>query len=182
MNRVKGDNKELKDQLKQQNDRINDLEEKYKDHEKRIVTRMLLCLTLIVETTTGDHKERIEFLEKKVNDSGTTFDYSRTIINNGVTIPNSGSQELEKELKYLAERVKGSQNSLDTIIKKRNEIVSTAPTVETADDEDDELRETLEQQLQQIKTRLSRVEDSNSTCLMNSEISYFLFRRTQGDI
>lgn len=50
-------------------------------------------------------------------------------------------------------------------------MLSTTQTVETADgNEDDELRESLENQLQGIKTRLSKVEDANGiSFLMPSE-------------
>lgn len=50
---------------------------------------------------------------------------------------------------------------MDDFLKRRSEVTSTSQTLET-NDEDDETRETLESQLQEIKTRLSRIEDSNS--------------------
>ena len=65
------------------------------------------------------------------------------------------------ELKHLFERIKSAESTMNNLIRKRGDGVSTAPTVETLDDEDDEIREGLENQIQGIKTRLSRVEDSN---------------------
>lgn len=50
---------------------------------------------------------------------------------------------------------------LNSLLRRRNDGVSTAQTVETLDDEEDEIRESLENQLQGIKTRLSKVEDAN---------------------
>jgi len=60
------------------------------------------------------------------------------------------------------QRVDDTQHTLDTFLKKKNEAASTSPTIETVEDDDDNTRENLENQLQEIKTRLSRVEDSNS--------------------
>lgn len=133
---------------------------------------MLLLLIILVEKTSDNHEERIESLEKLLENQKTTFDYSQTIINP----PSKGinrEKELENELRHLADRVKGAKNSLDSLLKKRNDGVSTAPTHETIGDDDDEDRESLENQLQAIKTRLSRVEDSNGMLLKSSNFSYF---------
>ena len=120
----------------------------------------------VVEKSNEDHEKRIDELEKKLHEAKTTFDYSQTIINQAPQVqaqPKGASreEEIEKELKYLTERLKGTESALDSLIKKRNDIISTAPTSETNEDEDEELRESLEQQLQTIKIRLSKVEDFN---------------------
>jgi hypothetical protein len=47
--RLKGDNKDLKDQLKAQNDRISDLENKFKDHDARIRKRKYYILVYILQ-------------------------------------------------------------------------------------------------------------------------------------
>ena len=76
------------------------------------------------------------------------------------------------ELKHLFERIKSTETTMNSLIRKRGDSESTAPTVETNNDEDDELREGLENQIQGIKTRLSRVEDSNGR---SSRSNIFLF-------
>jgi seryl-tRNA synthetase len=120
----------------------------------------------IVEKSSDAHEKRIDELEKKLHEAKTTFDYSQTIINQAPQVQahskgESREQEIEKELRYLTERLKGTESALDSFIKKRNDIISTAPTSETHEDEDEELRESLEHQLQTIKIRLSKVEDFN---------------------
>lgn len=93
----------------------------------------------------------------------TTYNYTQNVVaapSKDLPAPNK-SQELENELKHLNDRLKGTEKALNSLVRKRNDGASTAPTTETLDDEDDEVRESLENQLQGIKTRLSRVEDNN---------------------
>ena len=123
---------------------------------------LILSIFNIVENTAENHEKRIKDLEARADAGGTTYDYSQTIVNGEKTQGISRNKELENELKHLEARVDDTQKALDTLLKKRNDIGSTAQTIETHEDDDDDTRETLENQLQAIKTRLSRVEDSNS--------------------
>lgn len=74
----------------------------------------------------------------------------------------------------MNDRLKGTEKALNNLVRKRNDGASTAPTTETLDDEDDEVRESLENQLQGIKTRLSRVEDGNGKFQKTTAFEYFV--------
>lgn len=114
-----------------------------------------------MEDTSENHEGRIKELEEKVGNTKTHFDYSKTVIKNGDDRPKS--QELESELKHLMSRVDNTEQKLENLLKRKNDMGSTIPTSETLENDDEEdTRESLENQLQLIKTRLSRVEDSNS--------------------
>lgn len=125
----------------------------------RNVTYLILII-FIVENTSEKHENRIAELEKKLAETNTTFDYRKTVINSGGKSV-SKSEELANELKHLSDRVEKTKGSLDTLVRKRNDGVSTAQTTETIEDNEEETPESLENQLQAIKTRLSRVEDTN---------------------
>ena len=118
-------------------------------------------MSSLVENTSGDHEKRIKDLEQRVEAGGnTTYDYSQTIVHGAKDKVKNA--ELENELKHLAERVNETQKAVEALLKRRNDIGSTTQTLETHEEDEDDTRETLENQLQAIKTRLSRVEDSNS--------------------
>ena len=76
------------------------------------------------------------------------------------------------ELKHLFVRINSAEITMNSLIRKCGDGANLAPIVETKDDKDDELREGLENQIQGIKTRLSRVEDSNGR---SSRSNIFLF-------
>lgn len=137
-----------------------------------------IIIIFIVENTSEKHEGRIAELEKKLAEVNTTFDYRKTVINSGGKSL-SKSEELANELKHLSDRVEKTKGSLDTLVKRRNEGVSTAQTTETVEDDDEETSESLENQLQAIKTRLSRVEDTNSkSWLILNFIENLNYRRT----
>lgn len=115
-----------------------------------------------MEDNSDDHEKRIKELEEKLENSKTHYDYSQTVVNNNGEQRPVG-KELENELKHLLSRVDNTEKNLEKLLKKKSDFNSTVPTSETIDNDDEEdTRESLENQLQLIKTRLSRVEDSNS--------------------
>lgn len=61
----------------------------------------------------------------------------------------------------MNDRLGLTQDKLNSLISRRGENGLTAPTLETLEEDDDDLREGLENQLQGIKTRLTKVEDAN---------------------
>ncbi|CAI2384200.1 unnamed protein product [Moneuplotes crassus] len=149
---TKNQNKDLLEKLNSQNDKIENLENNLKDHEDRIKQ---------LEDKSDDHENRIKELEEKLENSKTHYDYSQTVVNNGKQRP--VGEELENELKHLLSRVDNTEKNLEKLLKKKSDFNSTVPTSETIDNDDEEdTRESLENQLQLIKTRLSRVEDSNN--------------------
>lgn len=120
------------------------------------------------------HSSKIAGLEKQIADAKPAADRSHNVVNvtQQITNDRDPNKEIEMELKHLFERIKSAETTMNSLIRKRGDGASTAPTVETNDDEDDELREGLENQIQGIKTRLSRVEDSNGR---SSRSNIFLF-------
>ncbi|CAI2384346.1 unnamed protein product [Moneuplotes crassus] len=144
--------KDLRDKLDSQNEKIEGLENNLKDHADRIKT---------LEEKSDNHEKRIKELEDKLENSNTHFDYSQTVVNKGEQ--RAIDRELENELKHLLSRVDNTEKNVEKLLKKKNDVGSTIPTTETLEnDDEDDTRESLENQLQLIKTRLSRVEDSNN--------------------
>lgn len=116
------------------------------------VTYNLLTF-LIVEHTSNEHEERIADLEKQLAESSGS----------PKKMTSHPNKELESELKHLNDRLNKTHGSLETLVRKRDDVLTTAQSIDTIEGGDDEeTRELLENQLQGIVTRLSRVEDNNS--------------------
>jgi chromosome segregation ATPase len=112
---------------------------------------------LIVEHTAGEHEERITDLERQLAESSGSPQKTTT------QIKSPANKELENELKHLSDRLNQTHGSLETLVKKRDDVLTTAQSIDTIEGGDDEeSRELLENQLHGIVTRLSRVEDNNS--------------------
>jgi uncharacterized coiled-coil DUF342 family protein len=128
-----------------------------------------------VQQQLDQHSAKIAGLEKQVADAKPAPSHAHNVVNvtQQVTDGRDPNKELEMELKHLFDRIKSAETTMNGLIRKRGDGASTAPTVETNDDEDDEVREGLENQIQGIKTRLSRVEDSNgNTCCKHQSLQF----------
>lgn len=136
----------------------------------------------IVKQQVDSHSDKLAELERKLADTKITYDYSQNNVVNAPAQPaadgRDAGKEIQNELKHLSDRLKSTQDTLAGLLRKRGDGISTAPTVETHEDDDDEVREGLEHQLQGIKTRLSRVEDSNGTLAYEFFVPVRKFRTT----
>jgi hypothetical protein len=113
--------------------------------------------SLIVEHTSNDHEERIAYLERQLGESSGNSQIITTHINISIY------KELENELKYLSKRLIIINGSADTLVKQRDDVLTTTQTTDTIEGEDyEDTRELLENQLLIIITRLSKVEDNTS--------------------
>lgn len=142
------------------NKRLSELEAKMRNYDK--MAAELKNLRDLHEKV-NDHEERIERIEKS-GGGGSGKDTGDNLIDR--------IKELEFELKQLAERIKDLQEKLNSLLDTKDKYVSSGGDPDD-DNEDtkniEETRKQLENELRNLKGRMTQIEDKLKLLIMKLE-------------